>query len=73
MVIIVWTHFLHQFVVGAVEGNEDADNFEGFRAEPGHMALGLLLVAGLRRVKVAKCVLGTFLHLLILDTTVERL
>ena len=73
MVIIVWTHFLHQFVVGAVEGDEDADDLEGFGAEPGHMALGLLLVAGLRRIKVAECVLGPFLHLFILDATVEGL
>lgn len=73
MVIIVWAHFLHQFVVSAVEGNEDADNFEGFRAEPGHMALGLLLVAGLRRIKVAKRVLGAFLHLFILYAAVEGL
>lgn len=73
MVIIVWAHFLHQFVVSAVEGNEDTDNFEGFRAEPGHMALGLLLVAGLRGIKVAKRVLGTFLHLFVLYATVERL
>lgn len=47
VVVVVWAHFLHQFVVSAVERNEDADNFERFGAEPGDVALGLLLVAGL--------------------------
>ena len=73
MVVVVWAHFLHQFVVGAVEGNEDADDFERFGAEPGNMALGLLLVAGLGWVEIAECVFGTFLHLLILNTAVEGL
>lgn len=73
MVVVVRTHFLHQFVVGAVERNEDADNFERFGAEPGDVALGLLLVAGLGRVEVAKRVLGTLLHLLVLDAAVEGL
>lgn len=73
MVIVVRAHFLHQFVVGAVEGNEDADDFERFGAEPGDMALGLLLVAGLGWIKVAECILGTLLHLLVLYTAVEGL
>lgn len=73
VVVIVRTHFLDQFVVGAVEGNEDADDFERFGAEPGDMALGLLLVAGLGRVEVAECVLGTLLHLLVLYAAVEGL
>lgn len=73
MVVVVWAHFLHQFVVGAVERNKDADDFEGFGAEPGDVALGLLLVARLGRVKVAQRVLGPFLHLLIFNTAVERL
>lgn len=29
MVIIVRANFLHQLIVGAVEGDEDADDFEG--------------------------------------------
>lgn len=73
VVVVVWAHFLHQFIVGAVEGNEDADDFEWFGAKPGDMALGLLLVACLGWVKVAECVLGTFLHFLILYTAVEGL
>lgn len=73
VVVVVRAHFLHQFVVGAVEGNEDADDFERFGAEPGNVALGLLLVAGLGWVEVAERVLGTFLHLLVFNTTVEGL
>lgn len=73
VVVVVWAHFLHQFVVGAVEGNEDADDFERFGAEPGDMALGLLLVAGLGRVEVAERVLGALLHLFVLYAAVERL
>lgn len=73
VVVVVWTHFLHQFVVGAVEGNEDADDFEWFGAKPGDMALSLLLVACLGWVKVAECVLGALLNLLIFYATVEGL
>ena len=50
VVVVIWTHLLHQLVVGAVEGDEDADDFEGLGAQPGHVALGLLLRAALRRV-----------------------
>lgn len=50
MVVVVWAHLLHQLVVSAVEGDEDADHFEGFGAQPGHVALGLLLRAALRGV-----------------------
>lgn len=50
MVVVVWTHLLHQLVVGAVEGDEDADDLEGLGAQPGHVALGLLLRAALRGV-----------------------
>lgn len=73
VVVVVWAHFLHQFVVSAVEGNEDADNFKRFGAQPGDVALSLLLVAGLRWVKVAEGVLGTFLDLLILYAAIEGL
>lgn len=71
VVVVVRAYFLHQFVVGAVEGNEDADDFKRFGAKPGDMALGLLLVAGLGWVIVAEGVLGTFLYLLILYTAIE--
>lgn len=50
MVVVVWAHLLHQLVVSAVEGDEDADDFEGFGAQPGHVALGLFLRAALRGV-----------------------
>lgn len=73
VVVVVRAHFLDQFVVGAVEGNEDADDFERFGAKPGNMALGLLLVTGLGRVEVAECVLGTLLHLFVLNSAVEGL
>ncbi len=73
VVVVVRANFLHQFVVGAVEGDKDADDFERFGAEPGDVALGLLLVAGLGGIKVAKRVLGALLHLLVLYTTVEGL
>lgn len=73
MVVVVWADFLHQFIVGAVEGNEDADDFEGFGAEPGDMALSLLLVAGLGWVEVAECVPCSLLYLLILYTAVKGL
>lgn len=47
MVIIIGTDLLYQFVIYAVESNVDADNFKGFGAQPGDMALSLLLVADL--------------------------
>lgn len=50
MVVVIWTHLLHQLVVGAVEGDEDADDFKGLGAQPGHVALRLLLRAALRGV-----------------------
>lgn len=50
VVVVVWAHLLHQLVVGAVEGDEDANDFEGLGAEPGDVALRLLLRAALRGV-----------------------
>lgn len=73
VVVVVWAHFLHQFVVGAVEGYEDADDFERFGAQPGDVTLCLLLVAGLGWVEVAEGVLGTFLYLLILYAAIKGL
>lgn len=73
MVVVVGTHLLHQLVVGAVEGDEDTDDFEGFGAEPGHMALGLLLGAALGWVVSAQRRPGALLHLLVLHTAIEEL
>ncbi len=33
--VVVRTDLLHKLVVDAKEGDEDADDFEGFGAEPG--------------------------------------
>ena len=63
MVVVVGAHLLHQFIVHAVEGDVDADDLEGFGAQPGHVALRLLLVARLGRVEVAQRVARTSLHL----------
>lgn len=73
MVVVIWTHLLHQLVVGAVEGDEDADDLKGLGAQPGHVALGLLLRAALRRVVGAQRVPGALLHLLVLHPAVEQL
>lgn len=73
VVIIVRADFLHQLVVGAVEGDVDADDFEGLWAKPGDMALRLLLEACLGWVVVAQRVLGALLNFLILDAAVEGL
>lgn len=73
VVVVVWAHLLHQLVVSAVEGDEDADHFEGFGAQPGHVALGLLLRAALRGVVGTQWVPGAFLHLFVLHPTVEQL
>lgn len=47
MVVVIRTDLLHQFVIYAVKSDVDADNFEGLGAQPGDMALSLLLVADL--------------------------
>lgn len=73
MVVVVWTNLLHQLVVGAVEGDEDADDFERLGAQPGHVALRLLLRAALRRVVGTQRVPGALLHLLVLHPAVEEL
>lgn len=73
VVVVVRADFLHQFIVSAVEGNENADDFERFGAEPGDVALGLLLVACLGWVEVTECVLSTLLHLLVFYAAVEGL
>lgn len=48
--VVVRTHFLNQLVIDAKEGNENADHFERFGAEPGSVGLGVLCEAGLGRV-----------------------
>lgn len=72
MVVIVRAYLLHQFIVDTVKGDIDAYDFEGFRAQPGHMALRLLLVAHLGRVEAAQGSLLVAVRLLVLDATVER-
>lgn len=54
MVVIVWADLLNQSVVCAVEGNVDTNDLKGFGTDPGHMALCLLLEAGLGGVIVAE-------------------
>lgn len=73
VVVVIWTHLLHQLVVGAVEGDEDANDFEGLGAQPGDVALGLLLRAALRGVVGTQRRPGALLHLFILHPAVEKL
>lgn len=73
MVVVVRADLLNEFVVGAVERYEDADHFERLRAEPGHVTLGLFLVARFGRIEVAKRVLSSLLDLFVLDAAVEGL
>lgn len=69
--VVVRTDFLNQLIIDAEEGDEDADDFEGFRAEPGGMRLGVFGEAGLGRVVQAGLrFLGT-VRLFVLDATVE--
>lgn len=45
--VVVRTHFLNELVIDAKEGDENADHFERFGAEPGSVGLGVLREAGL--------------------------
>lgn len=72
VVVVVRTNLLHQFIVYTVEAYIDADDFEGFRAQPGHVALHLLLVAHLGRVVATQGRLLVAVRFLILYATVER-
>lgn len=72
VVVVVGADLLHQFVVYTVEGYIDAYDFEGLGAEPGHVALRVLLVAHLGRVKVAQSSLLVAVRLLVLNAAVER-
>lgn len=71
MVIVVGTYLLHQFIVHTVKGYIDAYDFEWFGAQPGDVALGLLLIADLGRVKAAQRGLLVAVGLLVLDAAVE--
>lgn len=73
VVVVVGTDLLHQFVIDAVESDVNADDFEGFGTQPGDMALGLLLVADLGRVKVAQGSFFSAVCFLVLDAAVEGL
>lgn len=73
MVVIVWTDLLHQSVVCAVERNVDTNDLKGFGADPGHMALCLLLETGLGGVVVAERGAFAAVHLLIVYAAVEDL
>lgn len=69
--VVVRTDLLHQLVVDAEEGDEDADDFEGFGAEPGRVRLGVFSEAGLRWIVKAGFGLLGAVRLLVLDATVE--
>lgn len=71
MVVVVGANLLHQPVVYAVEGDVDADDFEGLGADPGDVALGVLVVAGLGWVvRAQRGFLGT-VHFLVFHAAVE--
>lgn len=73
VVIVVWADFLEQFVVSTEEVNVDADDFKGLGAEPGDVALRLLLEAHPGGVMVAEgCPLAP-VGLLVLHSAVEGL
>lgn len=71
MIVVIGTHFLHEPVVYAVEGDVDADDFERLRADPGDVTLGVLVVAGLRWVVSAERGLLGAIHFLVLHAAVE--
>lgn len=70
---VVWTDFLHQSVVSAVERHIDTDDLERFGAHPGDVALGLLLSTSLGRVVVTQHHLFVAFCFLIVHPAVERL
>lgn len=72
MVIVVRTDLLHKFIINTVKGNVNANDLEGFGAQPRHVALSLLLVADLWWVKVAQGGLLRPICFFILNATVER-
>lgn len=48
--VVIWTDLLHQPVVRAREGDEDADHLKGLGTDPGCLGLCVFRVAGLSRV-----------------------
>lgn len=73
LVAVVWTDFLNQPVVCAIEGHVDADDLERFGAHPGDMTLSLLLSTRLRWIVVAQNHLLVALGLLIVHPAIECL
>lgn len=69
--VVVRTDLLHQLVIDAEEGDEDADDFEGFCAEPGRLRLRVLGEAGLRRVVQAGLRLLGAIRFFVLDSAIE--
>lgn len=69
--VVVWTDLLNKLIIDAEEGDEDADDFEGFGAEPGGMRLGVFGEAGLGRVVQAGLRLLGAVRLFVLHATVE--
>lgn len=72
MVIVVRTDLLHEFIINTVKGNVNANDLEGLGAQPRHVALSLLLIADLGRVKVAQGGLLRPICFFILNATIER-
>lgn len=69
--VVVRTHFLNELVVDAKEGDEDADDFEGFSTKPGSVGLGVLSEAGLRGVVQAWFGLLRSIGLFVLNSAIE--
>lgn len=73
VVIVVGADLLHQFVIYTVKSYVNADHLKWFGAQPGDVALSLLLVADLGRVEVAQGSFFSTVCFLVLDSAVEGL
>lgn len=73
MIVVVWANLLHQAIVCAVEGNVDADDLKRLGTNPGHVALNLLLKAGLGRIVIAQRGALAAIHLFVVHAAVEDL
>lgn len=71
--VVVRADLLHQFIVNTEEGDEDADDFEGFPAKPGCVALRVFGEASLGGVVEAGFGLAGSVGLLVLHSAVEGL
>lgn len=69
--VVVRTNFLHQPVICASEGNEDAYNLKGLGTDPCGLGLGVFRVAGLARVVHARLGLLGPVGSLVLNPAVE--